>query len=184
VGRLAAYKGIDTLLEALGPVLEQNKLFLLYAGLPDLDVNGTREMLKQMEQRITQEGWRAQVKFLGYRKEIPRLMASADVLVHPTRIEGFGLVLVEAMAAGLPVVASNVEGIPEVLAGTESLMVPPNDPKALCEAVLKTLHRTPEEAYRAVEKGRIRAKEFRIDRRVDHMVDLFGDVIIGPKRRP
>lgn len=177
VGRLAAYKGIDTLLEALGPVLEQNKLFLLYAGLPDLDVNGTREMLKQMEQRITQEGWRARVKFLGYRKDIPRLMASADVLVHPTRIEAFGLTLAEAMAAGLPVVASNVEGISEVLAGTDSIMVPPDDPVALRKAVLKTLNRTLEEAALAIEKGRHRAQDFRIDGRIDTMIDLFQDVL-------
>jgi glycosyltransferase involved in cell wall biosynthesis len=177
VGRLAAYKGIDTLLDALGPVLEENRLFLLYAGCPDLSIAGTREVLRHMEQRIAGEHWGHRVRFLGFRNDVPRLMASSDLLVHPTRIEGFGLVLAEAMAAGLPVVASNVEGIPEVLAGTASLMVRPDDPSALREAVLKTLNRTPDEAARAIEKGRRRAEDFRISKRMDAMIDLFEDVL-------
>jgi len=107
---------------------------------------------------------------------IPRLMASCDLLVHPARIEGFGLVLAEALAAGLPVVASNVDGIPEVLAGTDSLMVQPDDPEALRDAVLKTLNRTPEETVCAIEKGRTRAEDFRIGKRTDAMVKLFEDV--------
>lgn len=177
VGRLAAYKGIDTLLDALGPVLERKNLFLLYVGLPDLYVSGTGTMLRQMEQRIAEENWGDRVRFLGYRQDIPRLMASADVLVHPTRMEGFGLTLVEAMAAGLPVVASNVEGIPEVLAGTDCLMVPPDDPEALREAVSKTLNRAPEEAARVIEKARRRAQDFCIDKRTDAMIGLFEDVL-------
>lgn len=179
VGRLAAYKGIDTLLDALGPILEQNRLFLLYVGLPDLYVNGTSKMLQRMEQRIAEENWGYRVRFLGYRKDVPRLMASSDLLVHPTRIEGFGLVLAEALAAGLPVVASNVEGIPEVLAGTDSVMVPPDDPEALRGAVLKTLNRTHDEAAEAIEKGRIRAQDFRITNRTDAMINLFEEVLSG-----
>ena len=177
VGRLAAYKGMDTLLDALGPVLKQQNLFLLYVGHPDLFVNGTREMLQQMEQQIAEKNWGDRVKFLSFRNDIPRLMASADVLVHPTRNEGFGLVLAEAMAAGLPVVASNVEGIPEVLEGTNSLMVAQDDPVALSVAVLKTLNRTSDEVAGAIEKGRHRVKSFRTDVRTDAMINLFEDVL-------
>ena len=177
VGRHAAHKGIDTLLDALGPVLKQEKLFLLYVGNPDLFVSGTREMLQQMEQRIAEENWGDSVRFLSFSNDIPRLMASADVLVHPSRKEGFGLVLAEAMAAGLSVVASNVDGIPEVVAGTNSLMVPQDDPEALRDAVLKTLNRTPDEVSSAIEKGRHRAEFFRIDVRADAMIKLFEDVL-------
>ena len=104
-------------------------------------------------------------------------MASADVLVHPTRNEGFGLVLAEAMATGLPVVASNVEGIPEVLEGTNSLMVAQDDSVALRVAVLKTLNRTSDEVAGAIEKGRHRVKSFRTDERTDAMINLFEDVL-------
>lgn len=179
VGRLAAYKGIDTLLEALGPILKKENLFLLYVGLPDLYVSGTKEMLCLMEERITKQMWDSNIMFLGYRKDGHRLMASSDVLVHPARIEGFGLTLAEAMATGLPVVASNVDGIPEVLADTDSIMVPPDDSNALREAVLKTLHRTAEEAARAIERGKKRAENFRIGKRTDAMINLFADVLLG-----
>jgi len=104
-------------------------------------------------------------------------MASSDVLVHSARIEGFGLILVEAMAAGLPVVASNVQGIPEVLAGTDSIMVPPDTPAELRKAVLKTLHRTPKEIISSVTKGRKRAESFRTGKRTDAIIKLFNDVI-------
>lgn len=179
VGRLAAYKGINTVLDALGPVLDQERLHLLYVGRLDVDIRGTEEMLRQMKSRIAMEHWDEKVGFLGFRSDIPRLMASSDVLAHPTRIEGFGLALVEALAAGLPVVASNVEGIPEVLAGTDSIMVSPDDPVALRAAVLRTLHRRPDEAASAIEKGRARAEAFRLAKRTDAMVRLFEDVLSG-----
>ena len=60
------------------------------------------------------------------------------------------------MAAGLPVVASNVEGIPEVLDGTDSHMIPPDDPQVLRMAVLAVLNRSQEEAKKAAERGRAR----------------------------
>jgi glycosyltransferase involved in cell wall biosynthesis len=177
VGRLAAYKGIDTLFDALAPVCETENIYMLYIGLPDANVKGTSDMLSQIEKQIAVERLEERVKFLGYRNDIPRLMASADVLVHPTRIEGFGLTLAEAMAAGLPVVASNVEAIPEVLSGTDSIMVHPNAPLALRNAVLGTLHRTPGDTARAIEKGRKRAQDFRMANRTEEMIRLFGDVL-------
>ncbi len=177
VGRLAACKGIDTLLDALCPVLKQQNLILLYIGRPDFYVNGTSEMLRRMEILIANENLNDKVKFLSYRNDIPRLMAAADVLVHPSRMEGFGLTLVEAMATGLPVVASNIEAIPEVLTGTGSLMVSPNDFKALREMVLTALNRSPSEVKLVVEKGRQRAQCFRMDDRTDAILKLFEDVV-------
>jgi len=179
VGRLAAHKGINTILDSLGPVLKQQNIFLLYVGLPDPNVRGTEEMLQQMEQQVAENDWGDRVKFLGYRTDAPRLMASAHVLVHPSRIEGFGLTLVEAMAAGLPLVASNAEGIPEVLRGSDSIMVPPDDPETFREAVLRTLNRPPEETLNIVEKGRKRAQDFRIEKRIKNMVNFFEDVLVG-----
>jgi glycosyltransferase involved in cell wall biosynthesis len=179
VGRIAAYKGIDTLFDSLGPVCERHNIYLLYIGLPDHSVNGTREMIEQIEKRIANEQLGERVKFLGHQKDIPRLMSAADLLAHPTRIEGFGLTLAEAMAVGLPIVASNVEAIPEVLAGTDSIMVPPDDPEAFQAAVLRTLRRTPDEAASAIAKGRNRAQDFRISNRTDAMIQLFEDVIQG-----
>jgi glycosyltransferase involved in cell wall biosynthesis len=177
VGRLAKYKGCDTLVSALGPLLEQSNLHLLFVGAPDPNVHGCSEMIDGMEKQIEDNGWSDRIRFLGYRKDIPRLLASADIIVHPTHMEGFGLVLVEAMAAGLPVVASNAEAIPEVLKNTDSIMVPPDDPEALRKAVLQTINRSPLEAAAAIEKGRKRAEDFRIGKRTNSMVRLFEGVL-------
>lgn len=179
VGRLASYKGIDTLIDAVGPVLDQMNTYLLCVGEPDMSIHGTREMLERADERISNEGWRDRVRFLGYRKDIPRLLASSDVLTHPTRTEGFGLTLVEAMAAGIPVVTTDIEGIPEVLEGTDSLMVPPDAPKAFRDAFLTALRRTPAETAAAIEKGRKRAEDFRMSTRVSSMINYYEAVLHG-----
>jgi glycosyltransferase involved in cell wall biosynthesis len=176
ISRLARYKGCDTLLEAIGPLLEERDLHLVYVGAPDENQDYAL-LMEEMETLIEKEGCRERVHFLGFRNDASRFLSAADLLAHPTRIEGFGLVLAEALAAGLPIVASNVQGIPEVLAGTDSIMIPPDDAKALREAIVATLDRTPEETERIIEKGRKRAEDFRTEYRVDAMTRLFEDVI-------
>jgi len=80
--------------------------------------------------------------FVGYvspdSEELPRLYQDAAVFVHPSLEEGFGMVLVEAMASGIPVVASHAGAIPEVV-GDAGLLVPPRDPRALADAIERVL---------------------------------------------
>ena len=133
------------------------------------DVNFVGRLTTQ----IADSTWSDFVQFLGFREDIGDLMNAADILVHPTRREGFGLVLAEALAAGLPIVATDVGGIPEVLADTASIMVPPDDPVALRNAVREVLRRTPQEAARYRTMGRQRAEFFRPERRISAMLALF-----------
>lgn len=183
VGRLVKSKGIDTLLKALGPHLEQHNAYLLYVGSDTEPPEGffadEAGLLERLHSSLEREVWSARVQFLGIRNDVPRLMAACDALVHPVLLEGFGLVLVEALAAGLPVIASNVQGIPEVLAGTKSMMVPPDDPNALKKAVLEVLHWSPVKLAQAAESGRNRAEEFRTEKRTASMISLFEDVQEG-----
>jgi hypothetical protein len=72
-----------------------------------------------------------------------------------------------------------VGGIPEVLNGTDSIMVDPDDWMGLREGVLKILRRSPLETERAAAKGRQRAEEFRVEKRVDNMISLFEEVLEG-----
>lgn len=183
VGRLLASKGVDTAIDALGPLLGPENLALVYVGewgyVPD-SLTGEEQALKQaIDSAIEANGWSSRVRFLGRRRDVPRLMASSDVLIHPSHTEGFGLVLAEALAAGLPVVASHVDGIPEVLEETDSIQVPPRDPDLLRDAVLKTLRRPLSEAARAIEKGRERAEAFRMCHRIDALALLFTKVCEG-----
>jgi glycosyltransferase involved in cell wall biosynthesis len=80
------------------------------------------------------------VIFAGFRTDVPDLMSAFDLFVLASVFEPFGLVLVEAMALEKPVVASRVNGIPEVVAdGEAGLLVPPRDPHALAEAAARLL---------------------------------------------
>lgn len=80
------------------------------------------------------------VLFLGRKKEIAKLMTAADIFVLPSEREAFGLVLLEAGVAGLPIIASNVGGIPEIIDdGKTGILVPSESPQALAEAINKLL---------------------------------------------
>ncbi len=181
VGSIVSYKGVDIALEALGPILEERNLYLVFAGSWNQPSGGAfpgeEGYFDGLKERINAEGWGGHIQFIGRRHDIPRLMASSDLLIHPARIEGFGLILAEAMAAGLPVVATNVQGIPEVLEQTEALMTPPDDPTAFRDAVSSTLDRSDEVREQAIALGRKRAELYRMDRRIDNMVKLFEDTL-------
>ncbi len=171
-------KGVDTLLEALEPVLKKWKLYVVYAGeyIPTGQYQDEPRLIDRMKDRITSEGWEDHVHFLGRRNDVPRLMTSSDVLVHPPLEEGFGLVLVEALAAGLPIVATDVGGIPEVLEGTESIIFPPEDPTRLRQTVIDILNLSPDKRNRIVERGRKRAGDFSWEKRTKEMVKMFKNV--------
>jgi len=98
------------------------------------------------------------VRFLGTRTDIPELMGASDVLVLATESEGFGVVLLEAMAAGIPVVATDIPPCREALDGGRcGTLVPPRDPQGLAEALERTLRdrrRTDELVHAAATRVR------------------------------
>jgi glycosyltransferase involved in cell wall biosynthesis len=98
--------------------------------------------------------------------DVAAWLRRADVLVHPVRWEGFGLAVLEAMLAGVPVVASNVSSLPELL-GDAGLLVPPDDPGALAAAVA----RVPADLG---ERGRARAKaEFSVAQMAERTLAVY-----------
>jgi glycosyltransferase involved in cell wall biosynthesis len=181
VGRLLKRKGIDTLYDALAPLIDaDDRIHLFYVGpedVPERFFDGETNLPDHLKRSIQANGHANRVRFLGRRDDVSRLMASADLLAHPARIEGFGLVLAEALAAGLPVVASRVDGIPEVLAETDSLLIESDDPEACREAVTTVLDWNPETREAAIRRGRERAERFRTARRVQELIDLFEDAL-------
>lgn len=175
MGRLAGYKGLRTIFEALSPILRQRNVVLVYVGAVDRDVAGSDAEVEALKSEAMRAGLSDRVLWLGHRSDASAILQSADVLVHPTSIEAFGLVLVEALAAGVPVVASNAEAIPEILAGTDAITVPVQDASALRTAVESTFDRSPTAAAQARARGLARAESFRRNKRIDDMVRLLAD---------
>jgi glycosyltransferase involved in cell wall biosynthesis len=154
VGRLRIRKGVEVLLEALSDLRSR------HPGAR-LRIAGDGEHRERLERRAAELELGEAVVFLGTcdAGRVRRLLAGAAALVVPSIYEGMPLVVLEAMAAGVPVVASAVSGIPEVVVdGETGWLVPPEDPRALAAALEAVLTR-PEEARRRGEAGRLRVDE-------------------------
>ena len=175
VGRLAAPKDPLTLARAL-PALAPRPYSLAFIG-------GGGEQ-PRVEQQLDALGVRDRVEMLGERHDVADLLAAADVFVLASRSEGAPLSILEAMAAGLPVVASDVGGVAELVAdGETGLLVPPSDPAALATALARVLDDR-ELSGRMGAAGRARARD-RFDLaglRAAHL-ELYARELSGvPKR--
>ena len=135
VGRLDT-KGQDAMLAAAPPLLaEAPGLHIVFAGAEGQP--GTQARLRALARA---GGLEERVKFLGAREDVPAVLAAADVLVHLPQDESFGLALAEAMASGLPTVATDIGGCREVtLEGQTGRLIPPGDQEALLRALLPLL---------------------------------------------
>ena len=118
------------------------------------------------------------VHFAGIRRDIPELMAASDVFTMASRWEGLGLVFLEAMATGLPVLSTHVSAIPEVVVdGETGVLVPPDDVAALVDGMLD-LARDPEQRATLGARGNSRVIErFGIDRMVDETLEIYRRVV-------
>lgn len=173
VGRLTPSKGILTLLTGLKGLLLQENLVLLYVGDPDFSEETTSDTIKLMKQIIKDNSLDNRVRFLGHRKDISNIMAASDILIHPTQSEAFGLVLVEALAAQLPIIANKLDGVVEVLNYTESILINTDNEKTLQESVINILRRGQHEKHRCAQIGLKRAEYFRSSIRTQNIASLF-----------
>ncbi len=116
----------------------------------------SRQELELLRDQLKLSTW---VVFSGSRRDIPRVLHAVDAFVLPSLYEGFGIAILEAMAAGKPVIATAVGGIPEfVLSGETGLLVEPGNVEALADAIDQLLSH-PQQAQTMGVKGRIRAGE-------------------------
>ena len=105
-----------------------------------------------------------EVKFLGHvpEKDLPLFYSGASLFVFPSLYEGFGLPLVEAMACGAPIVASEIPAVSEVVQDA-AILFPPRDPRVLAETILRVSH-NPDLRQRMIQTGLQRARQFRWDK--------------------
>lgn len=138
-GRLHPKKGFDVLVAALALLRDQGEGF-------DCEIAGEGDERARLEGLIAQHGLGDRVRLVGWRDDVPAFLATGDVFAFPSHQEGFPLVLLEAMAVGLPVVSSAISGPVEMIAdGVDGALVPPGDPAALARA-LAGLVATPQKA--------------------------------------
>jgi glycogen(starch) synthase len=172
-------KGLEHLISALGLLLSKCKIHLTIVG-EDWGGAGTLQALARAL------GVEKHVTFTGAlpRNEVINAYASADAFVLPSLFEPFGIVLLEAMAAGLPVVASRVGGIPEVVSdGKTGLLVQPGDSRSLANA-LENLISDSALRRRLGAAGRVKATSYSWDGIVPQILDVYHEAMreCGEKR--
>jgi glycosyltransferase involved in cell wall biosynthesis len=151
VGRLDPVKGFEELIAALAQLRARRDIRLVLVG--DGDYRPTVEAL------IARHGVDEQVMLLGARRDVPALMAAADIFVFPSYTEGLPTVLLEAMASGIPIVTTDVAGCRDIVThGQTGLIVPPRNAKALATAI-ETILDEPDRAGRLVETARRLVRE-------------------------
>ena len=168
IAHYAVFKGHEVLLEAAPEILR---------AFPDarfvLAGRGTEELRAKTEAL----GIAAHVDILGPRDDVPEIVSGLHVFAMPSLQEGIATALMEAQAAGVPCVASNVGGIPDVLVdGETGLLVEPKNSKALAEAIIRLL-RGPDEAQAMAERGYERVKRlFDLPAVADRLEALYKEV--------
>jgi glycosyltransferase involved in cell wall biosynthesis len=180
VGRLAAVKGLPVLFEAVAA---------LRARHPDLalDLVGDGAERPALEALATRLGIAEATRFLGYRSqdEVAARLAETDLFVLPSFAEGVPVVLMEALAARVPVVATRVAGVGELVEdGASGLTVPPGDATALAEAIDRLLA-DPALRARMGEAGRARVvADFDATREARRLLALLRAAMTGGPRPP
>lgn len=183
VGRITPWKGQDVFLCAAGIVRRQfpdARFQVIGAAL-----FGERDYEQRLREIVRSEGLADAVEFTGFRDDVPALIARLDLLVHAsTTGEPFGQVVIEAMAAGKPVVATRGGAIPEiVIEGQTGLIVPMGDPAAMAQAIASLLA-DPARAAAMGVAGRDRVRErFTIDRTAAGVQAVYDELLARPGER-
>ncbi len=143
-GRLHPKKGFDVLIAALAMLRDGWEGFGGQAF--DCEIAGEGDERAKLEGLVAQHGLGDRVRLVGWRNDVSAFLATGDVFAFPSYQEGFPLVLLEAMAVGLPAVSSAIPGPVEMIEdGADGVLVPPGDPAALAQALAAVIA-TPQKA--------------------------------------
>jgi len=162
IGRLGGQKAYPNLFRAFSIVLDtfpRSKLLVLGRG----------PLRAELEELVRRSGLQASVSFLGFRGDVPSLLAAADAFVMASRYEGMPNAAIQALATGLPVVGTDVGGMPELIQdGVNGYLVPPAEPDALASAMSKLAFASPHTRLEMGVRGRAIVQELCDLRRVMH----------------
>ena len=170
IGRLSVQKGVKYMLDAFSLVAEKFKdVHLVIAGTGELE-----GMVKEFVTKFNLEN---RIHLLGFRKDIPNLMRTFDIFLLPSLWEGFGIVLIEAMAAGKPVVATDTSSIPEIVEdGRNGILVLPENANAISNALTKLISEPELRTKLGKEGQKIVMEKFTIERMINNYEQIFSEM--------
>jgi glycosyltransferase involved in cell wall biosynthesis len=170
LGRLSANKGQRHLIDAAPAILSRFPgAHFVFAGNP--------EGQAELDRRITALRLEGHFSMPGFRSDVVNLLRSCDLFVLPSLAEGFSLSLVEAMAAGVPVVATRVGGAAEVVEdGVSGFLTPPGDVGALAHAVIAALSLDAAARDRLRDAARSTAQRFSFAATASRMLDIYSEL--------
>jgi glycosyltransferase involved in cell wall biosynthesis len=184
VGRLSPRKGQDVAVAALAKLVGEGRdVELELVGTP---FRGYEWFEADLRDQAAKAGLADRVELTGYHADVWGAYAAADAIVVPSRLEPFGGVAVEGLAAGRPVVVSDVGGLPEIVRdGSTGVVVPPEDPAALAAALAAVMD-DPRGAQRMAQAGMTDARtRFAFSRYADELIGLLGGLIgVEPAPEP
>lgn len=142
-------------------------------------VAGEGPLRPELEAQHRSLGLGENVRFLGFREDVTDLLRAADIFCVSSYLEGLGTSTLDAMAAGLPVVATRVGGIPEIVTdGVSGILVPPRDPRQMADAIV-ALAADPGRRAAMGAAGRGRAREFSADRTSEGTRRVYLEALAG-----
>lgn len=179
VGQIVEAKGLKFLVAATKGVLKVHPdTVFLFVGRSVASEAGLVDELKEWAES---EKIAHALRFLGPRTDIPDVMKSLDILVLPTLSEAFGKVILEGMGAGLPVVASAVGGIPEIIEnGVNGLLVPAGDVQALEEAIIRLLDDPKLRCQIAAEGLHTVRERFSVQKQITEICAIYDELLNSP----
>lgn len=174
VARLQKEKGHALLINAISRVLAEYQAEFLWIG------DGSER--PNLEYELEKAGLRRCVKLLGFRQDLSNLLALADIFVLPSPEEPFGIAVLEAMAANLPVIAINKGGPAEIVVNGETGLLTAYQPEALADAV-NALLKDPVKAKKMGEVGKKRcATEYTLERMIHQTEQLYRDDLANDRK--
>ncbi len=167
IARLSDVKGQDVLVEAMSKIIQK---------IPDVKLLliGEGKLEGVLRRMVTDLNLENHVQFHPIVNQTPEMLSILDVCVNPSRQEGLGLSVMEAQAAGLPVVASNVGGIPSLIEhGKTGVLVEPENPEALADAIIELLQNRAKSEHIGRSAGAKAKEQYSSDKMVEKTLAVY-----------
>ena len=173
LGRMVQKKGFQILLEALADLRRRD------VSLPPVLLGGDGPLRKKLEQAALQLGVGDVVQFSGWQTDPAAFLDQGTLFVLPSLDEPFGIVVLEAMARGLPIIATSTQGPREILDAASAMLVPPEDSAALAGALMQALAQPAAARARAAHATAHFVSRYSADAVVPQLVDVYQGMLRG-----